>query len=182
MKKLGVFIFSAVMLFLIGGCGSAATNTKETSPSALEAVRTQQAALTEEMAMQDAELEVMPAKLKITVGGREFVALLEDSPAAWALAEKLPLQITMTELNGNEKYYRFQEKFPTQDRSPKQIRTGDLMLYDGNTLVLFYRDFDTSYQYTPLGRIKNAADLAEAVGNGDVSVVVENYHIEKSSN
>ena len=47
------------------------------------------------------------------------------------------------------------------------------MLYNGNCIVLFYRDFSTSYSYTRLGRVEDPAGLAEALGPGDAPVAFD---------
>ena len=108
--------------------------------------------------------------VEIRAGGKTFLAVPEDNEAARAFSAKLPLTVTMTELNGNEKYYRLPERLPSSDQNVGTVHTGDLMLYNGNCIVLFYRDFSTSYSYTRLGRVENPAGLAEALGPGDVPV------------
>lgn len=114
--------------------------------------------------------EVQHSNITIKVGDQEFSAVLYDNDAARALAEKLPLTIAMNELNGNEKYYYFSESLPADAQQPKQIHTGDIMLYGSDCLVLFYEDFSTSYSYTPIGRISNPDGLAKALGDGNVRV------------
>lgn len=109
-------------------------------------------------------------KMKVTIGPKTFRATLEDNPTVARLRALLPLTVNMTELNGNEKYYRLSTRLPTDAVSPGTIRTGDLMLYGDNSLVLFYETFETSYRYTQLGRIEDPSGLAAAVGSGDVSV------------
>lgn len=112
-------------------------------------------------------------KMTITIGSKTFKATLEDNPTVRKLKGLLPLTLNMTELNGNEKYYHFSTRFPTDAISPGTIQSGDLMLYGNNSLVLFYRTFETSYSYTRLGRIDDPSGLTEAVGMGNVSVTFE---------
>jgi len=42
---------------------------------------------------------------------------------------------------------------------PGTIRTGDILLYGDNTVVVFYETFQSSYRYTPIGRISNPDGL-----------------------
>ena len=78
----------------------------------------------------------------------------------------------MTELNGNEKYYRLDEILPSNDISVGEIHKGDLMLYDSRYIVLFYQDFSTGYKYTRLGHIDDPEGLSAAVGQGNISVEI----------
>lgn len=108
--------------------------------------------------------------IQITVGSRKFSAELYDNKTARAFLKKLPMTITMGELNGNEKYYYFTDDFPTESKQPWKIHAGDIMLYGSDCLALFYDDFSTSYSYTALGRVKNPDGFAKALGSGKVRV------------
>ena len=77
----------------------------------------------------------------------------------------------MNELNGNEKYHYLPERLPAHNERVRNIRSGDLMLYGSDCLVLFYESFPTSYSYTRLGYIENPEGLKEALGDGNVRVV-----------
>lgn len=117
--------------------------------------------------------EVPNLKIKIVVGDKIFDATLEDNESSREFAKKIPLDVTMTELNGNEKYYKFPESFPSNDESVGNIHTGDLMLYSSSYVVIFYKDFSTTYSYTRLGKIDNPAGLSAALGEGNVKVRFE---------
>ena len=80
------------------------------------------------------------------------------------------MTLKMIELNGNEKYVDLSRDLPGNASTPKIIEAGDLMIYGASTLVLFYKSFPTSYSYMRLGKIDDARALAEAVGQGNVSV------------
>ena len=108
--------------------------------------------------------------VKISINGQNFSARLEDNASARAFAEKLPLEVEMQELNGNEKYFYLNSDLPSDSERVKQIHAGDLMLFGSNCVVIFYKDFATSYSYTRLGKIDNAADLPKVLGGGNVHV------------
>lgn len=112
-------------------------------------------------------------KIKITVNSKIFTATLLDNNSAKAFKELLPLTIKMNELNSNEKYHDFSMILPTNSSNPGMINNGDLMLYGSKTLVLFYKTFSTSYNYTKLGKIDDITGLATALGSGNVTVTFE---------
>ena len=108
--------------------------------------------------------------IKISIGGKTFSATLEDNPSARAFAKTFPLEVTMNELNGNEKYFYLDRDLPNAPTSVRQIHAGDLMLFGSNCVVIFYKDFSTSYSYTRLGKLEDAADLEKILGAGNVRV------------
>ena len=112
--------------------------------------------------------------INVIVGSKTFTAKLADSETGEAFAALLPLNVTMNELNGNEKYHYLSSSLPTAAYQPGTIHAGDLMLYGNNCVVLFYETFNSSYSYTRLGSIDNPSGLAEALGVGNVSVRFEN--------
>ena len=113
-------------------------------------------------------------KIKMQIENHTFDIILEDNPTTAMLIKKLPLQIEMQELNGNEKYYKFNETFPTADNNPGKIHVGDVMLFNGSYLVIFYKEFTSSYSYTRLGRIENIDNLTELVGDKNINVLITN--------
>lgn len=99
------------------------------------------------------------------------MAELADNPAAAAFRTLLPRSFDMVELNGNEKYFRFADHtFPVEPTVPDETQAGDLCIYQNNCLVLFYETFSTTYAYTRIGRVRDPAGLADALGTGDVTV------------
>ena len=115
----------------------------------------------------------MAQGLTVTVNGTAFTATLEDTEAARAFAARLPLTVSMEELNGNEKFAYLDEALPTAATRPGTIHAGDIMLFGSDCLVLFYETFSSGYRYTPIGRLDDASGLAEALGCGSAQVVWE---------
>jgi len=95
---------------------------------------------------------------------------LEDNPTARAFVQLLPATLEMAELNGNEKHASLPRSLPTNAVRPGTIRTGDVMLYGNETLVVFYETFRSSYSYTRIGRVTESAGLAQALGPGNQRV------------
>ncbi len=108
--------------------------------------------------------------IEVVINGKAFPAKLYNNKTARELQKQFPLTVKMSELNGNEKYHYMDSSLPTATVSPKQIKKGELMLYGSDCLVLFYKSFSTSYDYTRLGYLENTDGLAEAVGTGNVQM------------
>lgn len=111
--------------------------------------------------------------VKLSIGDMVFMAKLYDNDTARELVSRMPMELDMSELHGNEKYYYLPESLPTDAENPGNIHTGDLMLYGSDCLVLFYEDFQSSSSYTRLGYLENPVGLSEAVGAGSVTVTFE---------
>ena len=111
------------------------------------------------------------SRMWMTVGKRRFAITVTDNAAARAFAAQLPLTLEMSELNGNEKHGELPKTLPATSTKPGTIRSGDLMLYGSDTLVIFYATFNSAYSYTRLGRVEDSAALAAALGPHGVRVV-----------
>lgn len=106
--------------------------------------------------------------MKIKIDNDYYVVELENNQVVDELIELLPINLTMNELNGNEKYAYLNTSFSTNPINVKHINAGDIMLYGNNCLVIFYKSFDTNYSYTKIGHINDMPSL-----NGDdINVVI----------
>ena len=117
--------------------------------------------------------ELMKDTIAIIIGNNHFTAILESNTAANEFKKMLPLTISMRDLNSNEKFFDLSSNLPANASNPRTINAGDLMLWGSNTLVLFYKTFNTSYSYTRLGKIENPNGLSRALGSGNVTVTFE---------
>ncbi|KAH6699967.1 hypothetical protein BKA61DRAFT_621370 [Leptodontidium sp. MPI-SDFR-AT-0119] len=108
--------------------------------------------------------------LHLTIGSAVFTASLLNNPTVSAFQQLLPLNLQMSELNGNEKHADLPTALPTSATNPGAIRTGDIMLYGSRTLVLWYEDYSSGFTYTRIGTVDNPEGLAAAVGSGSVDV------------
>jgi len=111
------------------------------------------------------------SRMWMSVGERRFAITLTDNAAARAFEAQLPLTLDMSELNGNEKHADLPKPLPANASRPGTIRNGDLMLYNADTLVVFYLTVQSSYSYTRLGRVDDPSDLRQALGPRGVRVL-----------
>ncbi len=111
--------------------------------------------------------------MSVIVGNKTFMATLAGNATSQAFQDLLPLTLDMTELNGNEKYCYLSTDLPADAANPGTIRAGDIMLYGRSCVVLFYETFNTSYSYTRIGAVNDPVGLAQALGDGDVTVRFE---------
>lgn len=95
-------------------------------------------------------------KIKLSINNKTFSATLNNNEAVKGLIERLPLTLNMQDLNSNEKYNYLYFSLPTSPSRPNRINAGDIKLFGDDCLVIFYESFNTSYNYTDLGKIDNA--------------------------
>ena len=110
--------------------------------------------------------------MNIDIGQETFTATLANNSSVDALKELLkdgPLTLKMSDYAGMEKGADLGVTLPQNNQ---QINTtaGDIILYQGRTLVIYY---DTnSWSLTPIGKINDLDEalLKETLGSGDVTV------------
>ncbi len=110
--------------------------------------------------------------LKIEIGQETFTATLANNSSVDALKELLkdgPLTLKMSDYAGMEKGADLGVTLP-QNNQQMNTTAGDIILYQGRTLVIYY---DTnSWSLTPIGKINDLDEalLKETLGSGDVTV------------
>jgi len=111
-------------------------------------------------------------KLYITANGETRTATLADNAAAEALRGLLaagPAVISMHDYGGWEKVGDLPQSLPTSN-SQITAQPGDIMLYQGYQMVIFYGN--NSWSYTRLGKIDGAtaSNIKSWLGTGRVDV------------
>lgn len=109
-------------------------------------------------------------EMTIKINGHPYRINVYDNQTTEEVIKHLPEELVMEDLNNNEKYASLNINFPTNAEEIEKIYKGDVMLYESNTLVIFYKDFETSYSYTPVGKIDDPDNLKEVVGSGQIVV------------
>jgi len=83
----------------------------------------------------------------------------------------MPFTLKMDDYGSQDKVTRLTFDLPTAlTQTTASINIGDIYLWSGNNLVLFYTTFSNSYSYVPVGYITDASELRNALGSGSVEV------------
>lgn len=109
-------------------------------------------------------------KMNVQIGENTFSASLEENDAAAAFIEMIreaPVVIQMDDYSGFEKVGALGTSLPTSNQQTT-AQSGDIVLYNGNQIVIFYGS--NSWSYTRLGKIDNLSGWEEALGDGNVTV------------
>ncbi|MBQ5402660.1 MAG: NAD(P)H-dependent oxidoreductase [Bacteroidales bacterium] len=120
--------------------------------------------------------DTMPSEIKITVSGKSLPVKIEDNDATKALVAALresSISYEAHDYGGFEKVGALGLSLPANDT---QITTqpGDVILYSGNQIVLFYGS--NSWSYTRIGKIQYGSldelkDFLQA-GQGNITVTL----------
>ena len=109
--------------------------------------------------------------MKVQVGDAVFSATLEENEAVASFVEMVrenPVSIQMSDYSGFEKVGSLGKSLPTDNRK-MTTQAGDIVLYSGNQIVMFYGS--NSWDYTKIGRIDDLSGWEDALGAGSVTVV-----------
>lgn len=158
-----------------GTYGTASSDEDNLSDApAQEAVRQQESGLTADDNEPENEERAggeLKMKMNVQVGDYSFTAELEDNAAVEELADMMkegPVTIQMDDYAGFEKVGPLGRSLTTSN-SQTTTSAGDIVLYNGNNIVMFYGS--NSWSYTRIGKIDNLADWEKALGSGSITAV-----------
>lgn len=161
-KKVLLLILVSALMLVMSACGTGQTEEQN------EEQNTEAKASETEAQKTDMEIQLM-------IGDQEVKVDWEDNEAVEALAKqvkKQPLTVELSMYGGFEQVGDLGMRLPADD---VQIKTesGDIMLYAGDQIVLFYGQ--NSWAYTRLGKIKdkNKEEMAELLGQHDVTITLK---------
>ena len=165
MRKFYTVLYLAIILSCMAACGKndtqAQTPGRQVEPSTIEGSSQSDILNGSENAVTN---------MNVQVGDVVFSATLEENEAVSALVEMMresPVVIQMSDYSGFEKVGPLGTSLPTSN-SQTTTQAGDIVLYNGNQIVIFYGS--NSWSYTRLGHIDDLTGWEEALGNGDVTV------------
>lgn len=128
---------------------------------------------TESADQKETEQKAMSILMKID--DEAVTVAWEDNDSVAALTEFLreqPMSIQMSMYGGFEQVGSLGTSLPRDDKQTT-TQAGDIVLYSGNQMVVFYGS--NSWAYTRLGKVTDKSDeeLMEMLGSGDVTITLE---------
>lgn len=193
-KLLQLFSCVTVIAMLLSGCASGQRESSSEAP-ALSGSETTQAAVDSSMSDMGFDTEKESStissestpqvsqkndhstteentveKMTLQIGNNTFTATLENNDAVDALVDMMreePVVIQMSDYSGFEKVGSLGTSLPASNKQTT-TQSGDIVLYNGNQIVIFYGS--NSWSYTRLGRIDDLSGWEDALGSGDVAV------------
>ena len=170
MNKIFVaFSIIAAMLLALTACsgkGAEETTAERTAPLSTSSA----IAEPENGAESSTENSAVPVYIRI---GDTVLTVLpsgnSSADALIALLERGDIDLDMRDNGGFEKIAELERSLPTNN-IPLAAGPGDLILYNGNTVCLYYGE--NMYSLTRLGKIQNTDEetLRSLLGDGDVSI------------
>lgn len=158
MKKSSIFLLVFCCVIWLVSCNNTSVKKTENDNDEVSSL-----ILEEQQSSETEDEKEGEVTMNIQVATKSFTASLYDNSSTKELSGKFPLTLEMSDMNGNEKYCFMNESIIANPKSVKKINSGDIMLYGTNCLVIFYKTFDTSYSYTPLGHISDIEGFMEAI-------------------
>ena len=110
-------------------------------------------------------------KMNVQIGDYTFTATLEQNQAVNEFVEMMkedPITIEMSDYSGFEKVGPL-GKGLTTDNHQTTTTEGDIVLYSGDQIVIFYGS--NSWSYTRIGKVDDLTNWKKALGSGDVTAV-----------
>ena len=174
----GIVILILMGLMLCGCGGSDAADETETAGTAEEVAETEDEATEaeEEVTEDTEETEESEEMMRFYINDTELEVTWEDNDSVRALkgiASEGPITIGMSMYGGFEQVGPIGQDLPRNDRQTT-TGAGDIVLYSGNQIVVFYGS--NSWSYTRLGHIegKTQEELTGMLGTADVTVTIDN--------
>ena len=181
MKKhrIATYILLTAMVAFLSGCGGGKEKVSSGTDLTHEEQTTQvQQSEPEEQKESGTRQQILEEKeesnLQLKIGDTAVVVAWEENESVEALkelCEEEPLTIQMSMYGGFEQVGPIGSSLPQNDVQTT-TSSGDIVLYSGNQMVVFYGS--NSWAYTRLGHIteQDEAGITELLGKGNITITI----------
>ena len=177
MKKYWVIIAATLCILMLSACAAqenrdiGASEIRDISVSESSNTGTSENSDTSTSENNNTQEDETEMKMNVQIGDYTFTATLEQNQAVNELIDMMkegPVTIEMSDYSGFEKVGPLGKELTT-DNHQTTTTEGDIVLYNGNQIVIFYGS--NSWSYTRIGKIDDLTNWKKALGSGDVTAV-----------
>lgn len=184
MKRIIAILLAAVMVLSLTACADGnsidvsvgkvgSTQDTEEEKDAPD-TESSESSVSEPSDTSEQEIEEESTAMQLMISDTAVSVTWESNESVKALKEicsNEPLVIRMSMYGGFEQVGSIGQSLPRNDEQTTTT-SGDIVLYSGNQIVVFYGP--NSWAYTRLGHIadKTASEMKELLGNGDVTITI----------
>ena len=164
MKKGSLLVALVITAIAITACSCQSESTNNATSNVVNDNTTQEVSVSDNgQVSEDMKMSINGTMVNVAWEQNESVDALKQ------LAAQKPLTINMSMYGGFEQVGSIGQSLPRNDVQTT-TSAGDIVLYSGNQIVVFYGS--NSWAYTRLGKItdKSASQMKDLLGNGDVTI------------
>ncbi|MBE5898834.1 MAG: hypothetical protein E7279_04455 [Lachnospiraceae bacterium] len=164
MKKGSLLVALVITAIAITACSCQSESTNNATSNVVNDNTTQEVSVSDNgQVSEDMKMSINGTMVNVAWEQNESVEALKQ------LTAEKPLTINMSMYGGFEQVGSIGQNLPKNDVQTT-TSAGDIVLYSGNQIVVFYGS--NSWAYTRLGKItdKSASQMRELLGNGDVTI------------
>lgn len=191
MKKMRCSLICLGLMIILCGCAGRAPAETSVAEEEISGTVVTETETSEAAAIQEGDESKIPKQasddyaekgidegtekeMKLLIGNTPVEVSWEENASTDALKELVkesPMEIQMSMYGGFEQVGAIGTSLPRDDVQTT-TSAGDIVLYSGNQIVVFYGS--NAWAYTRLGKItdKSAADLKDLLGNEDVTITI----------
>ena len=169
-KSITLVFICLFTLLALSACGSETPTGKEINSDVQENISSESA----DPVQSSAEETKMKSELTMKINGKTVSVEWEDNVSVSALRElasESPITIQTSLYGGFEQVGSIGQSLPRNDLRIT-TQAGDIVLYSGNQMVVFYGS--NTWSYTKLGHItdKTPAELNDLLGSGNATITI----------
>ena len=166
-EKMILIAICMTIIFCMSACSGNTMNSGENQNAVTEISTSEKDESADDEAIGDSTMIMMIDGTKVNVEWEDNQAVerLRD------MAKDGDITIQMSMYGGFEQVGSIGQSLPRDDKQTT-TSSGDIVLYSGNQMVVFYGS--NSWSYTRLGHIsdKDEAEMADLISQGDVTITI----------
>ncbi len=173
MKRICILLTELILIFCVSACAASVRPSESEAPQTYmnESADSPYKIESTTAEKDDETKRETTVKMNVQIGDKNFMATLEDNAAVRefiGMMKKAPVTLEMRDYSGFEKVGVLGKTLPADDRQTMTV-PGDIVLYNGNQIVMFYGS--NLWSYTRLAHIDDLTGWNDSLGSNSITAV-----------